>query len=159
MQPWAANDSKQWIEGGSGKSRLKQWLEADAWQAEIAWGKARGTDVVARRDGETWLIGAKECGSRPEMRVNYFIAMLGKVLQRMNLPDARYSIALPDMVQFRRLWERLPALARQRTDITALFVSADGRVDHVIPVKVPLAKGDNGTAKEAHRSLNPARSD
>ncbi len=66
------------------------------------------------------------------MRVNYFIAMLGEVLQRMSLPNARYSIALPDMVQFRRLWERLPALARQRTSITALFVSADGSVEHVV---------------------------
>jgi hypothetical protein len=114
------------------KAHLKRWLEADAWQAEVAWGNARGTDIVARRDGETWLIEAKGCGSRPEMRVNYFIAMLGEVLQRMSLPDARYSIALPDMVQFRRLWERLPALARQRTGITAIFVAADGTVDHVV---------------------------
>jgi hypothetical protein len=114
------------------KSLLKRWLEVDGWQTEIAWGKARGTDVIARRNGETWLIEAKGCGSRPEMRVNYFIAMLGEVLQRMSLPDARYSIALPDMIQFRRLWERLPALARQRTGITAIFVSADGRVDHVV---------------------------
>jgi hypothetical protein len=113
------------------KAHLKEWLEAEAWETEIAWGKARGTDIVARRNREIWLIEAKGCGSRPEMRVNYFIGMLGELLQRMSVPDARYSIALPDMAQFRRLWERLPALARQRTGISALFVSANGRVDHV----------------------------
>jgi hypothetical protein len=113
------------------KFHLKQWLDADGWQTEIAWGKARGTDIVARRIGKIWLIEAKGCGSRPEMRVNYFVAMLGEVLQRMSVADARYSIALPDMVQFRRLWGRLPTLARQRTGITALFVTAEGAVDHV----------------------------
>ena len=71
---------------------------------------------------------AKGCRSRREMRVNYFIAMLGELLQRMSLPEARYSIALPDMPQFRRPWARLPALARQRTGISAILVSAQGDV-------------------------------
>lgn len=113
------------------KQHLKQWLEADGWSAEIAWGKAPGIDVRAKRGNEIWIIEAKGCGSRPEMRVNYFIAMLGELLQRMSVPAARYSIALPDMPQFRRLWERLPALARDRTNITALFVSAHGEVLHL----------------------------
>jgi hypothetical protein len=122
------------------KAQVKEWLEADGWQTEVAWGKARGTDIVARRNGETWLIEAKGCGSRPEMRVNYFIAMLGEVLQRMSVPDAHYSIALPDMIQFRRLWERLPALARQRTGITAIFVAAGGAVDHLVHAPNSLEK-------------------
>ena len=43
-------------------------------------------------------------------------------LQRMGRNDARYSIALSDMPQYRRLWERLPELAKMRTRIGALFV-------------------------------------
>ncbi|HML07006.1 MAG TPA: hypothetical protein VK430_02610 [Xanthobacteraceae bacterium] len=113
------------------KLHLKNWLEAAGWTTEIAWGKARGADVVARCGNSTWIIEAKGCGSRPEMRVNYFIGMLGELLQRMSTDDARYLIALPDMPQFRRLWDRLPALARKRTEISALFVSADGRVEHL----------------------------
>lgn len=35
----------------------------------------------------------------------------------MNDSEARYSIALPDLEQFRRLWERLPKLAKERTTI------------------------------------------
>jgi len=35
------------------------------------------------------------------------------------------------MQQFRRLWERLPALAKDRTGISAIFVSVEGRVTHL----------------------------
>ena len=114
------------------KAHVKSWLELDDWEVAVAWGKQRGVDIVAKRRAEVWLIEAKGCGSRPEMRVNYFIGMLGELLQRMSLPHAHYSIALPDMKQFRRLWERLPALARERTGISALFVSSHGTVDHLI---------------------------
>jgi hypothetical protein len=62
------------------------------------------------------------------MRVNYFVAILGEMLQRMDDPNARYSIALPDLAQFRGLWERLPRLAKTRTRISALFVDAKGHV-------------------------------
>jgi hypothetical protein len=65
------------------------------------------------------------------MRVNYFLGALGEILQRMDDPDARYSVAFPDIAQFRRLWERLPALAKKRTGISALFVAASGEITHV----------------------------
>ncbi len=41
-------------------------------------------------------------GPQP-MRVNYFFAILGESFQRMAGPTTRYSIALPDMTQFRGL--------------------------------------------------------
>jgi hypothetical protein len=65
------------------------------------------------------------------MRVNYFLGVLGELLQRMSDPEAKYSIALPDLPQFRRLWERLPELAKRRTTISALFVSGSGDVEEV----------------------------
>lgn len=117
------------------KRHLQRWLEARGWSAEIAWGKARGTDIVARRDGAVWMIEVKGCGSRSEMRVNYFIGMLGELLQRMSDEHATYSIAIPAMRQFQRLWQRLPELARRRTGISALFVSADGNVEHSSDLK------------------------
>lgn len=56
------------------------------------------------------------------MRVAYFLGVLGEVLCRMTDPDAKYSIAIPDVPQFRNLWRRLPAEAKSRTRIAALFV-------------------------------------
>jgi len=72
------------------------------------------------------------------MRVNYFLSILGELLQRMDDPDARYSIALPDMKQFRRLWQRLPDLAKSRTEISALFVDGSGRVEEVSATNAAL---------------------
>jgi hypothetical protein len=111
------------------KRALEVWLKSNGWErVDIAWGKSRGTDIVARRGGREWIIEAKGCGSLNPMRVNYFLAILGELLQRMEAPDAKYSIALPDLPQFRRLWSRLPALAKSRTTISALFVNAEGSV-------------------------------
>ena len=110
------------------KRLLVAWLEREGWSVEVAWGKARGIDVDALRGGERWIIEAKGCGSLQPMRVNYFLAILGETLQRMSDPQARYSIALPDLPQFRGLWDRLPKLTKERTGITALFIGADGSV-------------------------------
>ena len=65
------------------------------------------------------------------MRVNYFLHALGEILQRMNNKEAKYSIAFPDLKQFRNLWERLPQLAKERTQATALFINFDGKVEEI----------------------------
>ena len=113
------------------KRAVAAWLASDGWAVDVRWGHERGIDIEATRDDARWVIEAKGCGSRQPMRVNYFIAMLGETLQRMADPAARYSIALPDMQQYRRLWDRLPALARSRTTITAIFVADDGTITHL----------------------------
>jgi hypothetical protein len=110
------------------KHILHDYLKSVGWQTEIAWGKSQGIDIIATRGKEKWIIEAKGQGSRQPMRVNYFISMLGEVLQRMNDSNAKYSIALPDIAQFRNLWYRLPELAKKRTEITAIFVDKTGKV-------------------------------
>jgi len=115
-----------------GQTQLKAWLEASGWEVSVIWGRAHGIDLEAKKNGLRWIIEAKGCGSRNPMRANYFLSILGELLQRMDDPDARYSIALPDMQQFRRLWQRLPQLAKARTTISALFVSPSGKVEEVL---------------------------
>ena len=111
------------------KEVLVQWLESDGWNTEVAWGHARGIDVEAVRGSERWVIEVKGPGSRQPMRVNYFIGILGETLQRMEDQKARYSISLPDLPQYRGLWERLPPLAKARTQISMIFVSKDGVIE------------------------------
>jgi hypothetical protein len=113
------------------KTVLQGWLEAQGWRVEVAWAKTRGIDLHARRGEERWIIEAKGSGSLDAMRVNYFLGVLGETLQRMDDQNAAYSIALPDVKQFRNLWTRLPLLAKQRTKITVLFAKSDGQVEHV----------------------------
>lgn len=113
------------------KRHLREWFRANGWEACVAWGHERGIDIRAVRNDEMWVVEVKGIGSRPEMRVNYFIGILGETLQRMDDPAAKYSISLPDVPQFRRLWDRLPLLAKQRTQISALFVNGKGMVTEV----------------------------
>jgi hypothetical protein len=113
------------------KVLLQMWLRDQGWAVEIAWAKTPGIDIHAQRGDQRWIIEAKGSGSLNPMRVNYFLGVLGETLQRMNDPRANYSIALPDLRQFRNLWERLPRLAKERTGITALFVGPDGTIEHV----------------------------
>lgn len=113
------------------KKHLRKWLDLQGWKTTIAWGKAHGVDILAEREHERWIIEVKGCGSRSAMRVNYFISILGELLQRMQNEAWRYSIALPDLPQYRNLWSRLPGLAKTRTTISALFVKPDGSVIRV----------------------------
>ena len=114
------------------KLHLKNWLESEGWRATVVWRKERGIDIEAFRNGQRWIIEAKGSGSRDQMKVNYFLSILGETLQRMNDPAAKYSIALPDHRQFRNLWARLPELAKSRTTITMLIVELNGNVEEII---------------------------
>ena len=113
------------------KLNLQKWLESKGWTVNIRWGQDRGIDVEAKRDGSRWIIEVKGCGSSDQERVHYFLEGLGQLLQRMADPKARYSIALPDMKQFRGLWQRLPELAKSRAGVSALFVDPMGQVEEV----------------------------
>lgn len=101
------------------KTELNDWLISEGWNTQVAWGRTPGIDIDAHRRRERWIIEVKGPGSRSPMGVNYFIGILGETLQRMDDPAAKYSIALPDLEQYRRLWERLPALAKGRTRISS----------------------------------------
>lgn len=105
------------------KHKLEDHLISDGWAIlGISWGKKQGIDIEAERGGERWLIEVKGIGSSPQMQGNYFLCVLGEILFRMTDPRAKYSIAIPDVRRFRNLWRQLPAEAKSRTRITALFV-------------------------------------
>lgn len=97
----------------------------------MVWERRQGVDINASHEDRRWVIEVKGRGSLNAMRVNYFLGVMGGLLQRMNDPKAKYSIALPDLPQFRRLWARLAALAKRRTGISALFVADSGQVEEV----------------------------
>lgn len=110
---------------------LQKYLIDAGWEVKIAWGRTRGIDIDANREKERWIIEVKGSGSLQPMRVNYFIGILGEILQRMDDPKAKYSIALPDLKQYRGLWGRLPKLAKERTQIKALFINSEGNIEEI----------------------------
>ena len=113
------------------KQILDEWLQSEGWTTQVAWGRTPGIDIDAIRKGERWVIEVKGPGSSSPMRVNYFIGILGETLQRMDDPSAHYSIALPNLKQYRDLWDRLPDLAKSRTGISLLLVSNLGAIEQL----------------------------
>jgi hypothetical protein len=110
------------------KKFLETYLSAQGWETRVAWGFTHGVDIEARRGKQKWIIEVKGTEPLYPMPVGAFVSVLGEVLQRMDDPACKYSVAFPEAEQFRRLWERLPPLAKQRTGITALFVTLMGDV-------------------------------
>lgn len=104
------------------KRALETWLRSGGWKTTTAWGRSRGIDIEATKGTQRWVIEVKGRGSTPQEQGNYFLSVLGQVLQCMDDKDAKYSIALPDLPRFRGLWQRLPDPAKRRTRLSALLV-------------------------------------
>ncbi|MGY3558465.1 hypothetical protein ACVWXP_001734 [Bradyrhizobium sp. USDA 4463] len=113
------------------KSALKTMLEGEGWSVEVAWGRMRGIDIVALRGAEKWIIECKGTGSIPPMQNNYFVGVVGELLQRMTDERAKHSIAFPDVPKFRRLWAEFPPMVKERLKLSALYVSGDGSIVEV----------------------------
>jgi len=111
------------------KHILTDWLIKDGWDVQTAWGHKRGVDIDAKRGSERWLIEVKGPGASSQARVNYFLGILGETLRRMDDAGARYSIAFPDMKQYRNLWYSLPKLAKERTAIDMILVDSNGSIE------------------------------
>jgi hypothetical protein len=110
------------------KEAVRAHLAAQGFDVAVAWGRARGIDIDARHpDGRRYIIEAKaEVGKNGPQQVNYFIGMLGELVQRMDDAQALYGIALPNNRQYRGLVHRLPALAKQRLRLAVLWVDREG---------------------------------
>lgn len=108
------------------KQILRNYLYSEGWSTEIVRRITKEIDIVANRDDMQWVIAVR--GEESHDFVDTFDSILGSAVHIMEDPHKKYSVALPDTMAFRRLWERLPVLAKTRTSITALFVGEDGKV-------------------------------
>jgi hypothetical protein len=108
------------------KAAVRDYLVADGWAVTIAWGHARGVDIDAQRGDERLLLEAKGEVKLQPQQVNYFVAALGELVQRMADPTARYGLVLPDNRQYRGLVSRLPAFAIERLGLVVYFVERAG---------------------------------
>jgi hypothetical protein len=109
------------------KEAVRAHLTARGFDVAVAWGRVGGIDIDARHpDGRRHLIEAKaEVGKNGPQQVNYFVGMLGELVQRMDDVQASYGIALPDNRQYRGLVNRLPALAKERLRLAVFWVSRE----------------------------------
>lgn len=113
------------------KRAVEGILRAAGWLADVRWGRTRGIDIDARRGHERLVIGAKGKDSYQQMRLNYFLAALGELLQHMDEIDARYALALPAHRQFVDLMLDLPAWVRAHLGLCFFLArpASDGSVE------------------------------
>jgi hypothetical protein len=111
---------------------MEAFLVSDGWVPDVSFGRSHVVDIEAKRGTDKWIIKVKGSSSLNPEIINSFVSVLGEILQRMDDQKCKYSLALPDTKPFRRLWERLPTLAKERTGITALFVSQTGKVTEIL---------------------------
>ncbi len=105
------------------KEAVKAYLEAQGFVVTVAWGRARGADIVATRPGSRLVLEAKGEVLLQPQQVNYFLGAIGELVQRMDDPDSTYGLALPDNRQYRGLVCQLPMFARDRLGLSVYFVS------------------------------------
>jgi hypothetical protein len=70
-QPLVQKADSQAMSEDDVKAALCAKLEAEGWSVDVAWGRARGIDIVAQRGAERWIIECKGTGSLPPMQNNY----------------------------------------------------------------------------------------
>jgi hypothetical protein len=107
------------------KAAVRDYLMAEGFDVTVAWGHQPGIDLAASHpDGQRYIIEAKaEKGVTGPQQHNYFVGVLGELVQRMTDADAAYAIALPENRQYRGLVARLPALARERLRLQVFWVA------------------------------------
>jgi hypothetical protein len=110
---------------------LEEYLASQGWARENAIFNNQDIDLEVSRGDEKWRVQIKSAICLTDEIINSFVSALGQILQRMDDSSCKYSIALPDTRPFRRLWERVPRLAKSRTGITALFISETGEVKEI----------------------------
>lgn len=110
------------------KKHLKNCLKSDEWKTDIKSGTQYGIDIRATKKKRVWIIEVKGSVQSRTQNVNYFLAVLGEILQRMKRKNYKYSIALSNIKQYKNLWGKLPRVAKSRLHLSVLFISNNGEI-------------------------------
>lgn len=114
------------------KTSVADFLRSRGYTVSVGKKRERGADMRATKDGLKLIVEAKGEGSRSEMFNNFFISILGEVLQRMNEQAAEYGIALPAHRKYARLIEELSDNPRWVLRLNFYLVRFSSDRDHEV---------------------------
>ncbi len=137
----------EWAWEGNVQSRVATHLAQTGWSiirvADTAQ-RERGVDIIAERGGQRLLVEAKgwpsttyargERAGQPKptqptlQATHWFAEALATLIRRGGEPEARLSLALPDMHRYRTLLGEA-GWALERLNITVYLVTAEGAVE------------------------------
>lgn len=112
------------VEEDEVKKAIAAMLKAGGWTVnKTALGQKHGVDIEAtHRLKGTMLIEAKGEGSLNPMRVNYFLMVIGELIQKMDSPNKQYGIGLPAYRQYASLTIKLPRWIKQHLKLKVFLV-------------------------------------
>jgi hypothetical protein len=109
------------------KQAVAEFLRTNGYTVTVGKERERGPDIRATKEGINLIIEAKGEGSRSEMFNNYFLNVLGEILQRRSMHATDYGIALPAHAKFARLIDELDdGFVRYHLRLNFYLVHKDG---------------------------------
>ena len=106
------------------KKAIASVLKSEGWTVnKLALGQTHGVDIEANHEQNgTILIEAKGEGSLNPMRVNYFLMIIGEIIQKMDSPTKQYGLGLPAYKQYANLIMKLPMWIKQHLKLKIFLV-------------------------------------
>jgi hypothetical protein len=122
------------VEEDEVKKAISAKLKAEGWVVnKTALGQMHGVDIEAiKRPNEIILIEAKGEGSLNPMRVNYFLMVIGEIVQRMDSAHKQYGIGLPAHKQYINLIEKLPLWIKQQLRLKIFLIKRQDGGEYVV---------------------------
>lgn len=80
---------------------------------------------VHRANNETWIIEVK--GITTQIGLD-FKTCLGQLLMRMDNPEYKYAIAMPDIISYHQQINKVPKAVLKQLNLHWLLISQDGMV-------------------------------
>ena len=113
--------------------RLKQGLTAiDLTEICTAWLSNRGWDVtsdngklIARKEDEKWVI---DIHGMKRGRKQSLPAKMNDILRQMEDGNTRYSMAMNDSLSYRRQWNQIPHVVKEKLNVSVLLADKKGNV-------------------------------
>lgn len=117
------------------ESFIREQLEKYFIQLEYSIVPEKPIDLkcVHQSTNETWIIEVK--GKTAQIGLD-FKTCLGQLLMRMNNPEYKYAIAIPDIIDYHQQMNKIPALVLQRLNLHIFIISQDGNVKLVSSAKL-----------------------
>ena len=127
----AATMCEKFVSEDDAKDAIAKFFSGHGWKVTVNRGHKNGVDIEAKRDNSCWRIEVKGAYARKKgtllprepSKTNYFLNVLGEILQRMDDTNIHYAIAFPKIKKYEELWAQLPLETKKRTQINMIIVN------------------------------------
>lgn len=101
-------------------SLIKEWLEEKGWETI-----EHNRYIEAKKQERKWLIDIYQTTRGRKVPLP---SKLTEMIKKMDDGDAYYSVALVDSPIYRKQWDEIPSVAKERLQVSVILADRSGRV-------------------------------